>query len=629
MRKILLTLLLAWSAVGAADERILRFQSDIQIHADGSMTVVETIRVRAEGKKIKRGIYRDFPTTYKTASGRRHKVDFEVVGVRRDGRHESWHSQRLSNGLRVYFGRSNVFLDKGIYEYQFSYKTNRQLGFFDHHDELYWNVTGNGWAFPIDQASATVWLPTPGIEDISGEAYTGRQGDKGMDWRWQALPNGGQFQTSTSLAPYEGLTIVLGWPKGLIAEPTREDLARWLWQDDAGLVIIWLGSLAVLLYYLMVWALVGRDPAAGVILPEYEPPAGYSPAALRLIRRMAYDDKALSAALVSLAVQGKVKLKERDDEYTVRKPDSFAQSTHRDEQKLLDEINNSFHFRKKDHAKIRALLETHESTLTDQYRRKYYYANRGWFIPGVLISIAVAAGTGWGLLKSGGMESMFFLFMACFLTAFASPFLVQLWRMRKAHRRGIGDWLSLIGAGVPLVFLTGMFSAADMAELTNYIPWPIMLGGVTLVVINALFGYLVKAPTRRGRKLLDRVEGFRQYLSLAEGDELKLRYSKPVTPEIFEAYLPYAIALDVETAWSERFADDLRSAGQSPGDYRASWYDGSDFRGVRGIANSVSGAMAASISSASTPPGSSSGSSGGGGGGFSGGGGGGGGGGGW
>ena len=64
-----------------ADERILAYQSDIRIHENGKLTIAETIRVRVEGKSIRRGIYRDFPTSYKDPLGNRFRVDFSVISV--------------------------------------------------------------------------------------------------------------------------------------------------------------------------------------------------------------------------------------------------------------------------------------------------------------------------------------------------------------------------------------------------------------------------------------------------------------------------------------------------------------------------------------------------------------------
>src|SRR5215471_14099476 len=162
------------------DERILAFDSHVTVNQDGSMQVVETIRVRSEGESIKHGIYREFPTRYSDRLGNRYTVMFDIVSLTRDGSDEPYHSEDLSNGVRVYFGSSSYMLPNGIHTYRFTYRSNRQLGFFKDHDELYWNVTGNGWGFPIDVASATVVLPDAVRNQIRElDSYTGYEGERG------------------------------------------------------------------------------------------------------------------------------------------------------------------------------------------------------------------------------------------------------------------------------------------------------------------------------------------------------------------------------------------------------------------------------------------------------------------
>jgi uncharacterized membrane protein len=144
------------------------------------------------------------------------------------------------------------------------------------------------------------------------------------------------------------------------------------------------------------------------------------------------------------------------------------------------------------------------------------------------------------------------------------------------------------------------------------------------VLLNVGFYQWLKAPTLAGRKLLDKIEGFRDYLEMAEKDEMNLRNPPDRIPELFEIYLPYAVALDVEQQWAEKFSTVFAQLEKDGRHYSPAWYHGHDFS-VAGIGDFAS-SFASSVSSAATPPGSSSGS---GGGGSSGGGGGGGGGGGW
>src|SRR5690606_22836753 len=103
----LLLLVLFLCAPVAAQERILSFHSDIQLLASGELEVTETIRVRAEGKNIRRGIYRDFPTRYRDRLGNRVVVDFEPLGVERDGEPEPWFTENLPNGVRVNTGNDD------------------------------------------------------------------------------------------------------------------------------------------------------------------------------------------------------------------------------------------------------------------------------------------------------------------------------------------------------------------------------------------------------------------------------------------------------------------------------------------------------------------------------------------
>ena len=157
-----------------AQEEILSYHSDIEIHADASMTVTEKITVRSEGNRIQRGIFRDFPTQYQDRFGNTIRVNFQPISITRDTNNEPWSSEPRSNGVRVYIGDANVLLTNGIHNYELRYRTTRQLGYFEDHDELYWNVTGNGWDFRILQASARLTLPQEiGISELAVEGYTG------------------------------------------------------------------------------------------------------------------------------------------------------------------------------------------------------------------------------------------------------------------------------------------------------------------------------------------------------------------------------------------------------------------------------------------------------------------------
>ena len=290
-------------------ETILAFDSDIKITDDAALIVTESIKVHSLGGRIKHGIFRDFPTRYKDRYGNNVIVGFDVLSVTRDGNPEPFHVKDWMNGKRIYVGSADVNLSPGEHLYTLSYSTNRQLGFFPDHDELYWNATGNGWDFPIENASAVVELPGNAAQKIMEmNVYTGYQGQRGQNAVIQKDVLGNpQFVTTSALAPRQGMTIHVSWPKGFIRSPTTATRIEYFISDNRGVIAVAGGVAAIVFYYLIAWFLVGRDPKKGTIIPLFYPPHELSPAGIRYLWKMGYDNKVFSSAVISLAVKGYIK----------------------------------------------------------------------------------------------------------------------------------------------------------------------------------------------------------------------------------------------------------------------------------------------------------------------------------
>src|SRR5690606_2427532 len=221
-------------APAAADERVLAYDSVVEIQADGSLDVTEHIRVRAEGTRIRRGITRDFPVRYRDHRGNNVVVAFEVERVERDGRPEPWFTERVANGVRVNTGNDDLLQVPAEYTYTLRYRTDRQLGFFEDHDELYWNAIGLGWDFPIENGTVELRLPEPvAMADLAVEGYSGARGARGQDFEAViAAPGVARWTLTRPLAPGEGLTTVLSFPKGIVAPPSSTRDAFWLLRDN-------------------------------------------------------------------------------------------------------------------------------------------------------------------------------------------------------------------------------------------------------------------------------------------------------------------------------------------------------------------------------------------------------------
>lgn len=445
---LLLTALLALpgpAAGQAPTERILSFHSDIVVHEDASMSVTETITVRATGAQIRRGIFRDFPTRYTDALRNNYVVDFQVLDVLRDGRPEPYRVEGVANGKRVYVGREDVFLESGRYTYTLTYRTDRQLGFFEAHDELYWNVTGNGWVFPIDRASARVVLPANIPRDqLRLDAYTGAQGGRDQDYEVaRDLAGEPTFSTTKPLDKFEGLTLVVGWPKGYVQEPMAARRLEYFVRDNPAAVVGVPGLLLVLVYFLWRWSQVGKDPARGAIIPLYSPPDGFSPAAVRYIRRMGFDQQTFTASVLNMAVGGFVKLSQRAKTYTLQRDSGDISGLEPEEtaaaEKLLGD-GDRLSVSRSNYRKVQEALEATKKSLDQRFGRGYFDKNHDDFLVGLGLSILVALIV---LVLSGTVGTLFFLPLLLIPVGIA----VFGWRMAATERNRI------VGAGKAL-FLT-------------------------------------------------------------------------------------------------------------------------------------------------------------------------------
>ncbi|MBW1990811.1 MAG: DUF2207 domain-containing protein [Deltaproteobacteria bacterium] len=614
---------------GAASERILSFHSRIVVHPDASLTVTETITVNCAGRRIKRGIIREFPTSYRDRHGNTVKVGFQVKEVLRDGRPEPYHLRPAANGQKIYIGRKDLYLRPGVYTYTITYYTDRQIGYFKDFDELYWNVTGNGWTFPIERAEAVVVLPH-GAEILQYAAYTGPFGAKRRDFRVSRDSTGNiVFTTTRGLAPGEGLTIAVAWPKGLVREPSGTEKLFYFFTDNATVLLglIWLA--VVLGYYLVIWGRVGRDPEKGPIIPLFEPPKGFSPAASRCLMRLGFDDKAFAAAVVDLAVKGVLTIEENNGDYTLKKKNSNEAGLFLGERRvarsLFSRQREAVEMTNKNHRLIRKAREALKDTLNRELTRIYFVTNSRYLIPGVVLTV-LALGSLLLVAPARGEAAFAVLWLS--IWSVGCYFLgLKVYRSWQGLRGGSLRILGTLGLTLfSLPFFGGLVLGTYLFTSSISLPAAVIILGLALV--NALFFHLLKAPTLKGRKVLDQIEGFKMYLSVAEKERLEVLHPPEKTPELFEKYLPYALALDVENEWSEQFAEVLAAAQTEGRAYSPVWYRGGSWEGFRAsrLAQNLSGAFTGAIASAASPPGSASGS---GGGGFSGGGGGGGGGSGW
>jgi uncharacterized membrane protein YgcG len=571
MRRLILAACLVLVPLGAvADEVINRFEVDVDVERDADIVVTETITVTAENIDINRGIFRDLPRYYRFDQGE-HDVnlpyDYDVLSVRRDGERERYETEGVGNAYRVRIGDPDIFLPRGQHVYEIRYRVKNEVRYFDDHDEIYWNVTGSYWQFPIEEVIARIELPegAEGAEVLEHTAFVGGFGETRSDYSYRQQGNTHIFETDGPLAEREGFSIVLTIEKGVIDPPSASDQATIWWQLYGSLAVLIASLIGVFAFLYRSWVKVGRDPPRLPVFARYEAPKGYSPAAVHHIYHRGFSGHdALTAALVNLGIKGVVDIDARDKTDTRLTPKGKPARRLPGEEDLLE----------------RKLLSDGEVTLGGEYNKDFTSA-------------------------------------------------YQAFRKRLSDKFG-GDYFKWnLGYTIAAVVLSAVAIIFAIVHAPEWSLWLTILI-VAIALMNGLFMYLMPAATPKGEKVRSEIEGFKLYLETAEKLQLNTARpgedSPPaMTKDRYEAFLPYAIALGVEKPWTKHFEKRLP---KEAADYNPGW--SAMGHGTSASLHSMTRSVTSNISSAvsNSMPQSSS-SSGSGGGGFSGGGGGGGGGGGW
>lgn len=627
-------------------EEILDYDVELLLRDGGVMHVTETIRIRALGRSIRRGIYRDVPTTFPREGGiGTITAPFQVLAVRRDGSAEPYVVEQIDGpsgrgGERVRIGRADILLEPGVYRYEIVYETSRWLRYGAGRDTLTWNVTGNQWAFPILSASASIHLPATAPEgSVELEAWTGPVGstDQNAEWSWDTSERTARFQTTEPLDVREGFTVRVSFPSGVVAPPTEAQRADWFRRDwgafiEAGVVVG-----LVLALYLAMWVKVGRDPDRRPITVRYDPPEGFSPAQLGYLRDRGWRSSQLVAAIVNLAVKGHVTIEKTDggDWRLQRDGSEPGNDVSKGERKLLEKMigtGGTLILEGRPAKRMRKGMKALRAELASRLEKVYFVNNRGWFAAGAALSLA---GLGFLALRSG-VQSQTTIFLGAWLTLWSVGTFSLVWRAIQQWMNAFtGDVTAGFGALGSTLFSLPFVGAEIFVgyQIYTVAPLHLLAAVVAVAFVNVLFYHLLERPTLKGREVMERLEGFRRFLGATEEDRFDRMQAPDRSLELFEKYLPHAIALEVENEWAGRFEDVLdrasvaEAAGTS-GHRPLAWYHGAAGVGsLSSMTSSLGSSLSSSLSSASASP--SSGGSGGGGSGSSGGGGGGGGGGGW
>jgi len=483
----------------AADFTINDFDAFISVSKDSSFTVKESLTVRFE--RPRHGIYRDIPYIYRDSFGKTVRTPLDIISVTDSAGKNLRHKvTRQGSIVRVRIGDPDTYVS-GIQKYEIFYKVENAVLFFDDHDELYWNVTGNEWEASIKKASATVALQGLESKDFRASCYTGKAGSTDAECSYTKTAGSAEFFSKKSFQPGEGLTIAYGWDKGLVSPPSA--LKRFLWAVNLRQNWVFVLPLISLIIMLNLYLATGRDPSVRqAVTVMYGPPesnkTALTPAEVGTLLDETVDQRDITAGIVNLAVRGYIKIEETKEEGLIFDRKDYYLRKIKDSDSNLPPIEIRL---------MSDIFGTSQGKLISDLRNSFYKK-----IPG---------------LKSSIYSSL--IIKKYFTT---NPETV-----RAAY----------LIAGV----LAGAITAAILSYfLSDAIEgYRAVLAGILTGLPMTGFAKFMPAKTKEGAAAYMHLLGFREFMERAEKDQLERMKDQ----NLFSKFFPYALALNVADNWAKAF----------------------------------------------------------------------------
>ena len=562
---LLFVTLAATSLSAQRSYSIERFDARIRVNRDASIDVTETITAQFVGSY--NGLFRTIPLEYRTGQGLNWTLGVSLQSVQDD----AGRNLRTETSRQGHYVKYKVWIPGAVDAMRtivLRYRATNGLRFFDEHDELYWNVTGDEWEVPIRVARAVIELP-PNTTGVRAIAFNGVYGSTTRDAIVGIDGNDVHLMMPHPLEYHEGLTAVVGWDKGVVTEPSTLARAWGTLRSNWPLLI----PILVFLFAFASWWRRGRDPRRRPIAVQYEPPPKMSPAEAGTLLDNSADMRDITATMVDLAVRGTMRIEEHQN------PKLFGlfgggteYSLHRLKPVSVDSDGMAPHER----TVYSGIFLGHDEVVPLSELKDEFYKQ----LPTIRDAV--------------------------FDTLTANGF------YRSRPDKVKQTWMGVaVGIGI-LVAIGGTY----LSKATLLTPVPFVIAGIVSGVILLIFAQIMPARTEAGTRALEQVLGFEEFLRRVESEHLKRVIIGH--PELFDKYLPYAMAFGVERQFARAFEGIYTQAPQ--------WYVGPSVMNfnVGHFSSSMSQLSTAAGTTMSSSPRSSSGSGFGGGGSSGGGGGGGG-----
>ncbi len=465
------------------------FHADVAVQPDASLEVTETIR--GAFYEPRHGIFRRIPVRYQTDTGKELLIPLDVKDVTLGGQPVPFQEYREGDDDVLKIGDADVEID-GPFSYVIRYAVRRVMLYEEATDQVYWNVTGDGWDVSLGDVSATITLPgNVTAKDLSAICFTGPRGSTAQDCATAAEDG------VVTASARDFLTVAVRFPKGIVAPPSAEDLAADAWARTWP-KFTWGVPLLAFVFLYRYWLRHGKDAKGrGTIIAEYDPPEDVRPTEAGTLLDAKLHTRDLSATFIDLAVRGYLKIVER-------------------EEKTLGLFTS----------KAYTLVKQKEGTGLKPYEREIFDA-----------------------LFAGGDEKKMESVdsgMASALTRASEMVYASMASDGYFNKNPKTTTYVFVGVAVGVGVLGWMVGLAMSIEAASLHP---LAAFMSTAFVFLCFAPFMKAYTAKGALAKEHVQGFREFLVTAERYRLQWQEREG----IFEKFLPYAVAFGVTDKWAKTF----------------------------------------------------------------------------
>lgn len=549
---------------------IERFRADVTVREDARLEVREEIVVRNAASFYKYGFRRELPILPEgrwdpkdvNERKRNNGVRVKILEVTEDGAPVRYEQGSGFTYSQVRIGERNVPLDSGEHRFELHYLVDSALSLGATTNRLYWNALGVRQDSPTAEAILTVHLP-PAISldqvqvepRVGGRSVSSLEGQETTVERIDDAPNTIAYR-ATNMGLHQSLSLSLTWPSGAIHKP---------WTDSLHSERMVLGVPALLfLFYLAAWLRIGPEPKPGVVVPRYEPPEGFSSAAVRFLTTGTTDGRSFAAVIAQLALRGCLRVESENGKYKLSRlmSDRATESSLAPEETVtlaaLFEGGPSIELspgldQRNQEQNGRFVFHIHQE-LNQRLGGKYLTRHPGIIALGVLgtfISALLLAAVAQGPDPTGAVFfTMWILFCGLAIGMMVELSFATAWR--TVFRSGKG-WLTLL-PGTAAIAIFGGAIALLMTKLASGVSLSFALMVVALLAVNLGWAPQLKRRTKLGRELLDQIAGFHQFLEKVEQDKMNRMNPSSDGSTDLDRFIPYAIALEVKEAWGDHLA---------------------------------------------------------------------------